>query len=94
MKHEMYAIYDSQAKCFRTPFFAKTKGLAIRMFSEAVNTPESELNKHSLDFSLHKTGTFEDDSGSLVPETHGPVKTITASELLEDPIPQSPGGTI
>lgn len=95
MKLEMYAIYDSAARAFRAPMFMKSAGLAVRAFTDAVNSPDTELNAHPGDFSLARVGTFEDDSGVVIPEEMGPHTITTARQCINDQLDtnMSPGGT-
>mgnify|MGYP000547887757 CR=1 FL=1 len=63
-----YSIYDSKAEAFNQPFFAEKDGLAIRIFTDHVNNPESIWGKYPHDFTLFHVGHFDSESGSLEPE--------------------------
>ena len=65
MELNVYSIYDTAAKAFATPFFVPNDGLAIRAFSDNVNSPESQINKHPEQFILYKIGTFSDHDAKL-----------------------------
>ena len=60
MKHIVVSIYDSKAGFYLKPMFFKSKGEAIRSFSDEVNSKESYLAKHCEDFVLFDLGTFDD----------------------------------
>lgn len=63
---EVYSIRDAKAEYFNTPFFQKTKGEAIRNFSNAVNDEKTQLNQHPEDFDLWKIGQWDDQKGQIV----------------------------
>lgn len=65
MELNIYSIYDTAAKAYATPFFMPNDGLAIRAFSDNVNSSDSQLSKHPEQFVLFKIGTFEDQHGKL-----------------------------
>lgn len=41
-----------------TPFFAPTRGVAVRQFQAAVNDPNHELHKFAEDYTLFELGVF------------------------------------
>jgi hypothetical protein len=51
------------AEAYLQPFFAPTRGLAIRSFSEAANTSEHQFQKYSADFTLFEIAEFDDTTG-------------------------------
>lgn len=63
MKLNVYTIYDSKAEAYLRPFFAPTKGLAIRSVSDAVNNPQENLHKYAADYTLFEVGIFDDSTG-------------------------------
>jgi hypothetical protein len=65
MTQHMFAVYDSKAQAFTAPFPANTFGIAERMFADLVNTEGHQFNRHPGDYSLHKIGTFESETGEL-----------------------------
>lgn len=79
---EMYSVYDSAVQAYMTPFFVRSKGEAIRSFSEAVNDEKHQFSKHASDYSLFALGAYDDNSGS-VEGLKVPVRVITALECLE-----------
>lgn len=77
-----YSVYDSKGEMFNLPFFQHNAGLALRMFADLVNDPNSQLFRHPLDFVLYEIGTFDDSSGGLIPyQTH--VHLGVASQFKE-----------
>ncbi|AXH75806.1 MAG: nonstructural protein [Microviridae sp.] len=81
MKLEVFTVYDRQINAHMQPFFCRTKGEAIRSFTEAVNDPSKPFGKYSTDYSLMCLGEFDDGSGTFV--CHDPVRVISANEVIE-----------
>lgn len=76
------AVRDQKADAFGHPWYAQTLPMAIRHFSDAVNTSD-ETNlwrKHPEDFALFKLGTFDTHTGLF--ETENPSQLCLASEIL------------
>lgn len=67
MKTKMFAVFDTKALCYTTPFFMSSVGAALRMFGDAVNDEQTSLCKHPTDFVLHHIGYFDDNSGVVAP---------------------------
>ena len=65
MKLVVFSVYDEKACFYGVPFYAKTDGEAIRMFSAAVQDTGSSIGMFPGDFSLYRIGFFDDGSGSL-----------------------------
>jgi len=63
MNNQVFAVYDSKAKYFRNPFIMRTKGEAIRAFTDIANDDASEISKHAEDFTLFHLGTFNEEKG-------------------------------
>lgn len=77
-----FAVYDLKAQLYAQPLFMKTKGLAIRAFSQACEDKNTELNKHPTDFSLYHLGTYNVETGSLN-SLNKPLQIANASEFVE-----------
>jgi hypothetical protein len=60
-----FAVLDTKASAFMAPVFMPTPGLMIRAFSDAVNNPQHDFNKHPGDYRLACIGSFDPDSGVL-----------------------------
>lgn len=63
----MYSIYDKVTGAFMHPFYARSRGEAIRSFSDAANDEKSQLSRHVNDYSLYIVGEFDDASGVITP---------------------------
>lgn len=68
MELKIYSIYDKAAKAFTQPFFMHNKGLAIRAFSDNVNSEqENNISKHPEQFLLYEMGQWDDVTGVIIP---------------------------
>lgn len=69
MKHVVVSVRDRAADTFGRPFFVPAIGSAIRAFTDEVNreAPDNPVYNHPEDYDLYEVGTFDDDSGDLVP---------------------------
>lgn len=81
-----FAIRDKKAECFMQPWFALTKGAAIRSFTDTVNNPggENMIAKHPEDFDLFIVGSFSDLDGTMSSGAEGTVRLITGLEVKEN----------
>lgn len=64
----MYTIFDSKAEAYMNPFFAPTRGVAHRMFEQAVRNEKSDFARHAEDYSMWEIGFFNPKTGDLIPE--------------------------
>lgn len=76
---QVFSIYDSKVEAYLQPFFAPTKGAAIRYFSDAIADPQHQFFKHCEDFTLFHLGSY-DDSGGLF-DCDAPVSVGNAVEF-------------
>lgn len=67
MELNVYAVLDLKTKAFTQPFYAKTRGEAIRSFTTAVNEaqPNNMWNKYPGDFALYEIGLWDDNLGEF-----------------------------
>lgn len=80
MKLEIFSVYDSAVQGFMQPFFAPSRGSAIRSLTDAVNDPKHDMSRHAKDYTLFYMGSF-DDSGGLF-DTAPPEAVITCLDLI------------
>jgi len=81
MKMMVFSVFDKIAGAFLPPFYARSRGEAIRSFGEAANDPKRFL-RHAADYSLVYHGEWDDNSGVFV--TVDPERIIGAHELIDD----------
>jgi len=79
----MFSVYDSAAKFYSDPFYALTKGQALRDFISACNDKNTYLNKHPADYTLFFLGTFDELTGAVQMELT-PMALGKAIEYLKD----------
>jgi len=82
MKLKIFSVWDSVAKVHQNPFCLHNKHEAIRGFADAVNDESTMLAKHPEDYTLFLVGEWEDDTGTITPQT--PEKVITARECVRE----------
>ena len=66
-KLKAFTVYDSKAEAYLAPFFTQSRGLALRSFTDAVNTKDHSFNRYPSDFTLFEIGEFDEEAGRLVP---------------------------
>lgn len=64
---QIYAVYDKKSVAFAPPFYYHQKGQALRAFEDAVNDPQSPLNKHPEDFQMFHLGSWNENLGIISP---------------------------
>lgn len=65
MEINVYTVYDSKTNAYMQPWYARTRGEAIRSFTEAIQNPESMFHKYPGDFTLFEVGTWDDQTGAI-----------------------------
>ncbi|QCQ84719.1 nonstructural protein [Blackfly microvirus SF02] len=83
MKLMVFTVYDSAVGAHLQPFFSRSMGEAIRSFQDACNDPQTNFNKHSMDYTLFLLGTFDDAGGVF--DTSPPERVSSALELIIKP---------
>lgn len=67
MKMYVYSLHDSKAGAFLRPFYAPSKGLALRAVLAALEDPNHDLAKYPGDFTLFELGEWEDTTAVYTP---------------------------
>lgn len=83
MSLKMYSIFDRTAKAYNKPYYAVNDGMAVRMFSEAVNDPKSSLGQNPEDYALYQIGHFCEDTGIISQSDIGPERLMFATEVID-----------
>lgn len=86
MKHKMFTVYDSKVNAYNQPFFMRSRGEATRGWSDTVNDPKTNFNKHPEDFTLFELGEYDDENG-VITQYEAKIAVGTALEYLK-PIQQ------
>lgn len=78
MKHMVFTVFDKAVGAYLQPFFSRSRGEALRSFSDAVNDSKSQFFVHPADFYLVFCGVFDDNSGIF--SCADPERVISAVE--------------
>lgn len=60
MIQNIYSVFDSKASAYLPPFYLPTEGMAVRVFSDCVNSDDHQFGRHPADFTLFYLGTWDD----------------------------------
>lgn len=63
MKQRAYAIRDTKAESYGTPFYQPTHGAAERSFSSLVHDEQSTISRHPEDYDLYYIGEYDTNLG-------------------------------
>jgi hypothetical protein len=78
-----YAVFDRKAEMYSQPFLEIKDGTAIRAVQDIViNNKDHAFAKHPSDFSLHRLGEFDEQTGVITGENK-PQKIIEIETLGE-----------
>ena len=66
MKFHMFSIYDEKARSHLPPFVLPEEGMAIRTFSDCINSIDHQFSKHPSDYTLIKIANYDDESGEVI----------------------------
>lgn len=80
MKYFVYAVYDSCSAVYDRPFVMPADGAAVRSFADIACDADHPIGKHPEHYSLHRIGTYDDNTGVIEPEN--PVCIARAHELV------------
>lgn len=88
----IFSVYDKAVNAYIQPFYARSKGEAIRSFTEAANDPQSNICKYATDMHLMYLGEFDDASGTFAPLL--PERIVSATDVSQDTVitPRAPEG--
>lgn len=84
MLQRIYAIKDTKAGMYNTPFFQPTHGTAERAFMELVRDEKSFVHKYPADYDLYYLGSYDDITGELVSE-QSPQHIVSGTQLATGP---------
>jgi len=60
MLHKVFTVFDTKVEAYNQPFFMKSRGEAIRAFSDIVNDKNHAFNRHPEDYVLFELGEYDD----------------------------------
>ncbi len=62
----LVALYDRATESHAPVMTVNTRGEAIRSFRDAIQDPQTPINKHPTDFELYQIGEYNDVTGELI----------------------------
>lgn len=75
MRLKIIAVYDSGVEAYFTPQFYRSRGEAIRSFTEAVHDSKSNISKYPSAFTMFELGEWDDQTAVITlhktPITYG-----------------------
>jgi len=92
MKLTLFAIHDVKAECFSKPFLEPLDAIAVRAFTDCVNSDNHQFGANPQDYTLFKLGEYDDSKGMF--ETYAPKSLGNGVEFaqafLRNPLNQVP----
>jgi len=80
MIKKICSVYDVKSGNYDRPLAFVTLGEAERSFADAVKDPNTLISKHPADFRLDCIGSYDTESGELIPSK--PVIVAEAAQLI------------
>jgi len=77
----VFSVFDSKVGAYANPFFVRTRGEAVRSFSDASQDDSLPFKKHPADYQLYLVGSWDEVSGRLGAPANGPERVIGADEF-------------
>lgn len=65
MSLKLFTVYDSKAEAYLQPFYQKTTGLALRAIEDEIQNKDSNLSRHSSDYTLYEIGIWDENKGTV-----------------------------
>lgn len=86
MQKFIYAIFDKKSELFNPPFIESTDGTAVRAITDLmVKQAESVFATYAEDYSLHKVGVWNDQTGNPESLMEGHTEKIVELKSLLQP---------
>lgn len=85
----IYTVLDKKAGIYNTPQFLVNDEVAIRLFEFLVNQPESVMARYPEDYSLYRIGSYDLDTGIIIPEAYPKPLSNALSIQLDKATPES-----
>jgi len=80
MIYKIFSVHDTKVQAFMPPFVMRSKGEAVRSFTDAVQDHSGTFCKHPEDYALWQLGEFDDQGGEI--KSHVAV-VIKATEVMK-----------
>lgn len=82
MIYKVFSVFDSKISAYMQPFFMRSRGEAIRAFSDILHDEKSAFAKYPEDYTLFELGEY-DDSNACFHMTDTPYSIGVAVEFLK-----------
>lgn len=82
---KMFSVYDKKVGAFTAPMFFRSKGEAIRSFTDACSREEN-FRRHREDYGFAYLGDWDDNTGLFEPVPSGPEFVISALDVDIDKV--------
>lgn len=84
MIQKIFSVYDQKAEAYLPPFYLPNRAMAVRTFTDCVNSKDHQFGKHPQDYILVELGEWDDTSASF--DLYPALKSLgTAFEYLRIP---------
>jgi len=83
METNCYSVYDIKARVYGKIYLQGRHEEAIRSFANACKQDGSNLKANPEDYNLHYLGTFNQETGNLVPVTPAPLHLAHATDYVQ-----------
>lgn len=82
---QAFAVFDKKIEAFDKPMWFRSRGEAIRAFSDAVQDDKSPFANHPEDFAFAYICQFDDSNGLVQYPSAGPTFVIQALDCIREP---------
>lgn len=66
MIYKVFAIFDVDVAVYSRPFFMRSRGEALRMFTDAANDVQTNIGRYPASHTLFEIGEFCDETGAFL----------------------------
>lgn len=67
MNLQIFSVFDSKAEAYITPFFLPNTAMAVRAFTDCVNSESHQFGANPQDYTLFLIGSYNDNDAELIP---------------------------
>lgn len=85
MNYVVCSIFDRVAQTWSNPFYSVNKEDALRSFRRGILDPNTMFHSNPADYSLYVLGTWNAQSGELLPFKKGAQHLSNADDLISVP---------
>nr|UXQ88067.1 MAG: nonstructural protein [Microvirus sp.] len=65
MQDSIFTVFDQKAGAHLPPFFMHNANMAIRTFTDCINSEEHQFSHHPEDYTLFNHGSFENENAAF-----------------------------